>query len=182
MLTLIIILFLGLAIYRGARRGLALQLVYTSGYLLSFMIAQAKYKALAPKLELYIPYPSATQNSKMVFFDYATSFELDKAFYGGVAFLSIFFIGWLVTRFVGMLCQRLTYLPLVHTVNVVGGGLLSFMVMLVGIFLILRLVSLVPLDVVQNQFKGSALARQIVEKTPIFSKQIYNLWVTQMLH
>ncbi len=182
MLNGIIILLLGIAIYSGARRGLALQLVYTLGYFISFVVAKAKYQTLAPKLELYIPYPSATQNSKMVFFDHATSFELDKAFYGAVAFLGILFIGWLITRFVGMLCQGLTYLPLIHTVNVVGGGLLSFVVVLVGIFLVLRLASLVPVDLIQNQFKASSLARNIVEKTPIFSKQIYELWVTQMLH
>lgn len=181
MLSLIILFLLAIAAYSGARRGLVLQIVYTVGYFISFIAAQAFYKDLAPKLEMYVPYPSATQTSKMVFFNQTISLDLDKAFYAAIAFLIILVIGWLLTRFIGIFFNSLTYLPLVKQLNWLGGGLLSVIVMYVGIFIILSILALVPLDMVQNQFRSSGWARSIVDNTPILSKKIQDLWVTQIL-
>lgn len=86
MLSLLILFILLLAFFSGARRGFSMQVVYTIGYILSFMAAQHFYKDLASRLELYIPYPAVTSNSQMVFFDQTFSFRLDEAFYAGVAF------------------------------------------------------------------------------------------------
>lgn len=182
MLTILILLILAFAVYTGARRGLVLQLVYSIGYLASFLVARHYYQDLAPKLELFIPYPSATIDSKLVFFDETLSLSLDQAFYAGVSFLVILLAGILVTRFIGIFFHSLTFLPLVHQLNWLGGGLLSFVVTYVAVFLLLYLLSLVPLDFIQSQFESSSLAHWMVEKTPIFSKQMYDLWITKMIH
>ena len=181
MLTFVILILLAIAAYSGARRGLVLQIVYTVGYFLSFLAAEFFYQDLAPKLEMFIPYPSATQTSKMVFFDQTISLDLDKAFYAAVAFIIILVIGWLLTHFIGIFFNSLTFLPLVNQLNWLGGGLLSVIVMYVGIFILLSILTLVPLDLIQNQFKSSGLARWIVENTPILSNKIQDLWVTQIL-
>ncbi|EOL42237.1 hypothetical protein RV11_GL002154 [Enterococcus phoeniculicola] len=181
MVTLIIFLFLAIAFYSGARRGLTLQLVYTVGYFLSYLAARHYYKELAPKLELYIPYPSVTENSQLVFFTKEMGLELDQAYYAAIAFLIVLFIGWLVTRLIGIFAHSLTYLPILHQFDWVAGGLVSAALMYIGIFLVLSLLTLIPVDFIQNQFRASGLARSIVENTPVFSKQIQDLWVNTIL-
>ncbi|WP_165003736.1 MULTISPECIES: CvpA family protein [unclassified Enterococcus] len=182
MLSLLILFILLIAFFSGARRGFALQVVYTIGYFLSFLAAQYFYKPLASHLELYIPYPAVTPNSKLVFFDQAFSFRLDEAFYAGTAFLIILVIGWLLTRFVGIFVHGLTYLPILKQADWIAGGLLSLIVAYVTLFLILRLLSFVPIEGIQNQFSGNSLARFMVENTPILTDKIYDLWVTKVLN
>lgn len=181
MLTLILVVILALAFYTGARRGLVLQIIYTAGYFISFMAAKHYYKTLAPKLELYIPYPSATLDSKLVFFDHQISLDLDHAFYAAIAFCLILLIGWGITRFIGIFFNSLTYVPFINEINWLGGGIMSFLVSYVALFLILQVLALIPLDLIQNQFAKSGLARFMVEQTPILSKEIYNLWITQII-
>ncbi|MGX7200318.1 CvpA family protein [Enterococcus nangangensis] len=181
MLTLFIWIVLGLAIYGGARRGLVLQVIYTVGYMISFMVAQSYYQTLAPKLEMFVPYPSATQSSKMVFFNQTISLDLDHAFYAAIAFCLILFAGWLVTRFIGIFFNSLTYFPILRQINWLGGGLVSFIVAYAGLFLFLYILSMVPLDFVQDLFRSSSLARFMVEHTPLLSDKVQDLWVTQIL-
>lgn len=181
MLTLLIIIFLAIGFYSGARRGLVLQIVYTIGYIISMIVAKMYYRELASKIELYIPYPSATAESKFVLFNQSVVFELDQAFYAASAFLIILFGGWLVTKFIGMLCHKLTFIPLVKQVNSLGGGLLNLVVVYVGIFLFLTIFAMIPLDFVQNLYRNSGFARMIVNDTPFFSKAIYDWWVTSVI-
>ncbi|KAF1295704.1 colicin V production protein CvpA [Enterococcus sp. JM4C] len=181
MVTLFILILLAIAFYSGARRGLTLQLVYTVGYFISYLAAKHYYKDLAPKLELYIPYPSVTENSQLVFFTKEMGLELDQAYYAAIAFLLILFFGWILTRFVGIFAHSLTYLPILRQFDWIAGGLLSVVLMYVGIFLVLTLLTLLPVDFIQNLFKDSGVARGIVENTPIFSNQIQNLWVNNIL-
>jgi uncharacterized membrane protein required for colicin V production len=155
MLTILIIICLGTSFYAGYRRGLMLQIVYGVGYVLSFMVAQTKYRALGEKLELLIPYPAPTEKTTLVLFDKNLIFDLDKAFYAGVAFMIILFIGWLITRFVGIFCYKLT--------------------------LVLTLLAMLPVDFIQNLFKKSSLARFLVDSTPIVSGLIKDWWITKII-
>ncbi|WP_207695144.1 colicin V production family protein [Enterococcus sp. DIV0212c] len=181
MLTLLILLLLAIGFYTGAKRGLVLQILYTFGYLCSYFIAKAYYKDLASHLELYIPYPSPTAETKLVFFKQELTLDLDQAFYGAVAFLLILVAGWLVVRFLAIFAHGLVFIPVLKQANGLAGGLISLVVIYVGIFLVLSMLSMLPMDSVQNQFKNSGLAQFIVKDTPIFSKQIYHLWIEQMI-
>lgn len=169
MLTIALMFILAIAFYTGARRGLVLQVVLTLGYLITLVEAKKYYLILAKKIELLIPYPSPTADSRLVFFKGETLFKLDEAFYAGIAFLMILFVGWLVTRFIGILCHKLTFFPLIKELNLLGGGILGFAVVYVGIFFLLIVLTMVPLDPIQNLFRESGFARFIVEKTPYFS-------------
>lgn len=181
MLTLCILVLLGIGFYSGARRGFALQMVYSAGYFISFLVAQSNYKKLTPQLELLIPYPAVTENSKMIFFDQETALDLDKAFYSAAAFLMILFVGWLATRFIAIFVRKLTFIPLLKQADWLFGGFMCFAVVYIGIFLILTILTYIPMDVIQNQFETSGLARGIVENTPVFTKEIHTLWVTDMI-
>lgn len=181
LLTGIIILLLLLSIFSGARRGLVLQLVLTIGYAASFWFALNYYQMLSEYVEMFVPYPTplSTSDNPFVLYGIELLFELDGPFYRGVSFVVLLFAGWLITRIVGGLFQALADIPVVRTVNAIGGAVLSFVVHYIGIFLILFVLSMMPIAMIQDQFESSALAREIVTDTPELSQQVYDWWVQQ---
>lgn len=180
MVSIIIVIALALSFYNGARRGLVMQLILTLGYIVTMIIAKTQAGNLAEKLKLLVPYPTPNADSKLAFFKGESLFHLDKAFYTILSFIIILGIGWLITRFVGMLCNSLTFLPIVKQANVLGGGVLSFIVTYVGIFFVLVLLSLVPIDGLQKLFESNDVIKFIVNKTPYFSNMIFE-WVQQVM-
>lgn len=134
MLTILILLLLAFGFYTGAKRGLILQVLYSVGYLISYFVARTYYKEVASHLELYIPYPSVTPTSKLVFFNQEISLDLDKAFYSAVAFLLLLFAGWLVVRFLAIFLHGLTFIPVLKQVNGLLGGVLSVLCVIRGSF------------------------------------------------
>lgn len=181
MLTILIIICLGTSFYAGYRRGLMLQLVYGAGYVLSFIVAQNKYKSLGKKLELLVPYPAPTEKTSLVLFDKNLIFDLDKAFYAGFAFVLIVFIGWLLTRFIGILFYHLTFMPIIKQGNDLAGAALNTLLTLVGLTLFLTLFAMLPIDFIQNLFKKSWLARTLVDSTPLISSWLNNWWITKII-
>lgn len=182
-LTVIILFILLLSLYSGARRGLVLQLVLTIGYALSFWFALTYYQQLSDFSEMMIPYPTPTSTSANPFVLYSMDFlfKLDGAFYKGISFILILFAGWLVTRLIGGLFNFLADIPVVRTLNAIGGALISFVVHYIGLFLVLFVLSTVPLPIIQNQFEASNVARNIVTTTPELSEQFYEWWVIEGL-
>ena len=83
MLTLIIVLSLLWGIYTGVRRGLILQVVYTLGYFISFLVAREYYAVVAGKIDLLVPYPSVEFGKELIFYSEQVSFVLEQAFYNG---------------------------------------------------------------------------------------------------
>lgn len=181
MLTFMIIILLAIGFYTGVRRGAILQLIYVCGYFIAFLCANMFYRQLGESLELFIPYPSATENSTMLFFDQATSIKLDVAFYAGTAFILILFIGWLIVRFLGIFFYGYTFAPVKEKINILVGGFMGMLMVYLGVFFLLFLLSLVPLSFVQNLFQKSGLARFMVEHTIYFSKAVYNWWITSII-
>ncbi len=177
MLTIIIVILLLWGVYTGVRRGLILQVVYTVGYFLSFVIARNYYVLVADKINLLVPYPSIEFGKELVFYNEQVSFILDQAFYNGLAFVLILAAGWLVTRIVGSMLNSLAFLPIIKTLNNLGGGILGFLIQYIGIFLVLTLASMMPVDIIQQQFSESELAYRIVSDTPYISQAIYEWWV-----
>ncbi|WP_461219281.1 CvpA family protein [Lapidilactobacillus salsurivasis] len=180
MLSFVIILIFAYNLYMGARRGLYLQSAYTLGYLISLLFARLFYVGLSTKLDLLIPYPSATLDSHFVFFSNDVGLNLDQAFYRGCAFLLILLIGWVLTHLVVMFFSDLAYLKLPqvdHTANLVGSLFLAFIVCYFGVFCCFYLVAVIPIPGIQDALQKSWLATLIVRYTPILTKWITALWV-----
>ncbi|WP_225046671.1 CvpA family protein [Lacticaseibacillus kribbianus] len=177
MLSFVIILALAYFFYAGARRGLMLQLVHVAGYVLSFMLATALYKGLANQISLLVPYPSATEQSRFVFFDNQVGLTLDAAFYRGVAFVTVLALGWLVTRFVALWLHDLKYRPLDSHVNWLLGGFLNVAMGYLFIFLLLYLVALIPIGGLQDMLANSLVGRAMVRYSPVLTKLFTTLWV-----
>lgn len=177
-MTVGIIVFLLIGIYSGTRRGLILQLILSIGFLISYYFASRYYLEVSEYLQLLIPYPSASIDDSFEFYSGALSLQLDEAFYHGISFLLILFLGWLATRFIGGLSRGVKYLPVVKQANSLGGAVIGGILSYVEIFLLLFVLTMLPLDFIQEQFSNSGLARMIVSSTPILSEQIYSWWVS----
>lgn len=176
LLTIGILLTLGIAAYSGAKRGLILQLVMTIGYLLSFLFALRNYEKIRGMLELVVPYPHAALSDNFVLFPPESVLHLDRVFYNGTAFLAILLVGWLLTRLAGGLLSFVTEIPILKQANIAGGAVLNFAVNYVGVFLILFVISTIPMKQVQKQFEASTTAQLIVANTPKLSGQVYEWW------
>ncbi|SJN18089.1 Possible colicin V production protein [Marinilactibacillus psychrotolerans 42ea] len=183
LLSLIILLLLLLSLYSGFKKGLILQLVLTIGYAISFYFALEYYQEVSNLVEMMVPYPSPVSSNSNPFVLYGQEFifNLDQGFYNGVAFIGILVLGWIVTRFIGGLLNFLTEIPVVKQINGIGGAIVGFIVQYIGIFLILFLLSMIPIKMIQSQFESSALARTIVSDTPELSTDLYNWWIEEGL-
>ncbi|MGY3765592.1 CvpA family protein [Vagococcus vulneris] len=181
MLTLFILIFIGTGFYVGYQRGLALQLVYTGGYFISFLAAKANYLSLGRKLTLLIPYPAPTEETKLVFFNKNLVFEMDKAFYAAFAFVAILFIGWAVTRFIGIFFYKLSFTALLSRDNDLFGGILNTIIVIIGLTIFLTMMAMIPIPYIQQLFQKSGPARLLVEHTPIISKQLTHWWITKTI-
>ncbi|WP_262314954.1 CvpA family protein [Lacticaseibacillus parakribbianus] len=177
MLSFLIILALAYFFYAGARRGLLLQLVHVAGYVLSLLLAAAWYKGLAAKITLLIPYPSATEQSRFVFFDNQVGLTLDDAFYRGVAFVTLLALGWLVTRFVALWLHDLKYRTLDTHLDWLAGGFLNLAMGYLFIFLLLYLVALVPIGGLQDMLEHSLLGKSMVRYSLGLTNLFTKLWV-----
>lgn len=180
-LTVIVLFTLLLSLYSGARRGLVLQLVLSIGYAVSFWMALTYYQQLSEWTEMLIPFPTPTSSvdNPYVLYSIDFLFNLDGAFYKGAAFILILFAGWLITRLIGGLFNFLADIPVVRTVNALGGAVLSFVIHYIGLFLVLFLLSTIPIGFIQNQFETSNVARNIVTTTPELSSQFYDWWIVE---
>lgn len=181
MIGILIVLILLLAFYSGNRRGTALQLVYSGGFFIAFLIAKKYYEQLGEKISLYVPYLSVSPDTKMVFFNQEKSFDLDKSFYAGLSFIGILMFVYLITKFIGILASALRYQQLIPSVDGLIAGMMNLMIAYVWIFLLFKLLTLIPIDSIQNLFKTGSIPRFIVEKSPFLADYFEKIWITQLI-
>src|SRR5699024_7981033 len=73
-----------------------------------------------------------------------------------------------------------TYLPILHSINKLGGAILGFVEVYLSLFIILYILALTPIAGVQSWIKDSPLALFIVEHTPLHTGKVKTLWLSQM--
>jgi uncharacterized membrane protein required for colicin V production len=174
-IILLIILIGGFLV--GLRRGLVLQIVHLTGFIAAFIVAYLYFDDLAPKLKLWVPYPSLSPDSTMALV--FNSFDLEVAYYRAIAFSMLFFGTKLIAHIFGSMLDFLADLPILRTVNGWLGGALGFLEVYLVIFLFLYIAALVPIDPIQNSMEDSFVAKSIVEHTPVFSEKIKELWLSE---
>ena len=94
LINLLILALLVWAFLVGYSRGLVLQAIYSLGLIVSAIIAFLNYKTLAAHLTMWVPFSSATADSRLLFFDNSILFQVDEAFYAGLAFIVIFVLSY----------------------------------------------------------------------------------------
>lgn len=178
--TVFLLTLLG-TFYSGSRRGIPLQLVYSAGFFLSFLFAQKMYVSWGRKIELIVPYLSVSPETKMVFFSQKEAFDLDKPYYAAVAFLFFLLVGLLLTKLVGLLASPLRFVSIIPQFDWIVAGFLNVLIVYIWFFLCLKLLTLIPIDFIQDLFVIHQWLRNIVEKTPFFSNYIQQLWITNII-
>ncbi|QED48857.1 CvpA family protein [Cytobacillus dafuensis] len=175
-LAIVIILIIGFIV--GLKRGFILQLIHLTGFIIAFIVANMYYEKLAPKLTLWVPYPSFGDDSTIqMFFDHA---NLEDAYYRAIAFVVIFFAVKIVLHLIGSMLDFVSSLPILRTLNIWAGGILGFVEIYLIMFILLYIAALVPVDSIQNALNDSFMAKGIVKNTPIFSQQIKEMWIEYM--
>lgn len=176
MLSLAILAILAYFFYAGAERGLWLQLVHVGGYLLSMGVAVLLYRPVATFLSLWVPYPSATQSSRFVFFSNQVGLTLADAFYRAIGFMLVLALGWLLTRFGALWVHDLKYRRSDRT-SLISGGLLNLVMGYVFIFMLLYVVALIPIAGLQDMLAHSFVARAMVRYSLGLTNWVTALWL-----
>lgn len=177
MLTLLIIIILLFGFYTGYRRGLVLQMIRLVGYIITFVLATKYFQPLSEIVEMLVPFPSVQPNTELAIYDEAVSFLIDDAFYRVITFILIGIIGWVITNFLSMLFTRVMYYDLLNHVNAIGGGIVNLFITYVIVFFFLFVMSLIPIEFIQQQFVDNPIAYNIIANTPFFSDFAAETWL-----
>ncbi|GAX46547.1 CvpA family protein [Pseudolactococcus reticulitermitis] len=181
-ITILILALLVWAFMVGHSRGLALQGFYTLGSWVAIFIALTNYQALGKKITLWVPFASATSDSKLAFYSSKLLFEVDHVFYAVLAFMVIFLAVYGIMRLIGIFLGALeNKIILGQTGNVIAGALAVCCVYLV-LSLVLMVLSTMPIPMVQNHLSASGLARFMLMHTPFFSAWLRETFITQITH
>lgn len=175
MLDLAIILLFIIGFFIGLKRGFILQLLHLAGFIISYIVAYKYYDILAPKLKLWVPYPTMGETSSLSMF--ASSTGLEDAFYRAFAFVAIFFVVKVIVQIIGSMFDFIAHLPILRTLNVWAGGILGFMEVYLILLLLLYISALLPVEAIQKPLESSVIAEAIVKHTPIISEQLKELWI-----
>ncbi|RHW40691.1 CvpA family protein [Neobacillus notoginsengisoli] len=175
MLDLALILLFVMGFFIGLKRGLILQLLHLTGFIIAYIVAYKYYDTLAPKLKLWVPYPSMGDSTSLLFF--SSPAGLEDAFYRAFAFVAIFFVVKVIVQIIGSMFDFIAHLPILRTLNVWAGGILGFMEVYLILLLLLYISALLPIEAIQKPLENSIVAEAIVKHTPIISEQLKELWI-----
>lgn len=174
MLDLIIVFLLLGGLITGFRRGLIVQLIHMTGFIIALIVAYTYYKQLADKFVLWIPYPGVTAESKLIFA--VGELDLDITFYHLLAFVLIFVIVKFALQLVASMFDFLKYLPVLGFVARLTGAVFGFIEFYIIIFLIISVMVMLPIEFIQNIVGKSLLAGAMFEHTPIVSEMVKKWW------
>ena len=175
MVTLLIVAVLAIGFVVGLRRGLILQLVHLLSLIVALVVAKLYYKDLGPKLEMWVPFPSSadTDTSLKMLFNLT---DLDSAFYNAIAFFIIFIAVKIVLQIIGSMLDFLAHLPLLKQFNQLAGGALGFTEVYFGVFIVIFIAAMLPIEPLQEMIQSSSLAKTIIMDTPFLSEWVTKLW------
>ncbi len=175
MLDLAIILFLVIGFFVGLKRGFILQLVHFTSFIIAYVVAYLYYDELAPKLTLWIPYPSFGNDPTLKILTDASNME--TAFYRAIAFVIIFFAVKIILQIIGSMLDFIAHLPVLKQLNIWAGGMFGFLEVYLLLFIVLYIAALLPIESLQTILNHSFLANTIVNDTPVLSEQLKGWWM-----
>lgn len=174
MLDIIILVLLIAGLVTGFKRGLIVQLIHMTGFIIALIVAYIYYKPLAEKFVLWIPYPAVDANSMLTFA--MDTLDLDRTFYQLIAFAVIFFAVKFALQLVASMFDFLKFLPVLGWISKFAGAFLGFIEFYFILFVILYIMAMLPLGVLQNLVEGSVFAGLMLEHTPVLSETVKNWW------
>jgi len=174
MLDIIILILLLAGLLVGAKRGLIVQLIHMTGFIIALIVAYSYYKPLAEKFVLWIPYPTVGSNSTLTLA--IDRLDLDQTFYQLIAFALIFFVVKFALQLVASMFDFLSYLPVLGFVSKIAGAVLGFIEFYILLFIVIYVIALLPIDTFQSLIENSSLAGTMLENTPFISETVKKWW------
>jgi len=178
MFSLIIILLLVFGFFVGLKRGLILQLLHLTGFIIAFIVAANYYDELGPRIALWVPYPELTDDSAWA--EFLQMLPLETGFYNAIAFAIIFFAVKIILQIIASMLDFVAAIPILNSVNKLLGSIFGFLEIYLILFIVLYILALTPLETVQGWINNSSIALFILEQTPYFSEKVMELWLTYM--
>lgn len=176
MISIILLLILAWSFYIGYSRGLVLQIFYCFSSILALLVAAGSYKKLASVFYLWVPFANATQGASNYYFDSQYLFDLDKIFYSGLAFLTVYILVYALMRLLGIFMHLVRFVsPDTAKLNLISGAL-SVLVTVVSLQLALTILATIPIPLIQDTLHKSILVNAIIN-TPLTSQWLRQLWV-----
>lgn len=178
MLDIVLFITLLFGMLVGLKRGFILQFIHLTGFIVAYIVAYQYYDDLAPKLKLWVPYPSTTDGPAIL--SLLEGENLEAAFYRAIAFVILFIGTKIVMQIIGSMFDFVALLPILKQLNRWAGSILGFLESYLVLFVFLYIGALVPVEQLQQVLDHSILADLIVNHTPYFSDKVNELWIQYM--
>lgn len=156
---LVLLFLLGFYTINGIAQGLLKQVVSLLGFFLALVIALWGSRVLAGMLAPYLPMEDviSAEGVLQVFGTEADLEAIALMVLSVFSFVFLFIVLQAVCRSLVKSFKMVNYLPLVGKINALGGGALGFLKGLLFVFILVSVLSLVPIDSVQAAVGGSEL-------------------------
>ncbi|MCL1630580.1 CvpA family protein [Sporolactobacillus sp. CPB3-1] len=175
LLTIVLLIILASGFFNGFRRGLILQLIHLAGFVIAYVVAMMYSKPLAGTLKFWIPFPTSASESSV--FQFLGTMDLQSAYYQAIAFIILFLATKIILNIIGSTLNFLAELPILRSVNHLGGALIGFIEIYLILFFLLYAGSLTPVSGIQSAIAQSSLAKSMIAHTPYFSDLLKGMWV-----
>ncbi|KRN77905.1 CvpA family protein [Weissella minor] len=177
-LTIIVIVALILAFYRGQTYGLARSFIRLGGRFLVFIIALTYSHPVGSWL-----YENLISNMNISWLSNPNTSEMIgnrvQFLSSGIAFGLITMIGFMVVRRIERMVRFINRIPFLGTLNRIGGGLVYLVLIYLELFFLFTFTKELPIVWYQNQIANSNLIQWMINETPYLSSELYNLWISQ---
>src|SRR5699024_4056514 len=105
---------------------------------------------------------------------------LETGFYNAISFAIIFFGTKIILQIIATMLDFVADLPILNSVNKLLGSILGFVEVYLIVFVILYILALAPIGFIQTWMNDSSIALFIIEKTPLLSEKVKELWFTDV--
>lgn len=173
MIDLVLVLLLVGGFMIGLRRGLILQIVHLTSFIVSLIVACIFFDDLAPHLKLWIPYPNLGDGVGI----FMSVLNVEDIYYRGIAFAILFFGTKIAMHIIGSILNVFMSFPILRTINRWLGGALGFLEIYLLIFIVLFVAAIIPHDSIQHAVQHSLVAQLMIKHTPFFSEYLQQLWI-----
>lgn len=168
--TFIILILIGCFI-NGHRRGLLAMVLMLATYIISWIVAKQGTQLVGGWLKSFFP----TIGTEATFSDnLLANINNNLFFYNGIAFMIIFTVVSILCHWGIRQLNWIKRIPIIGSVDRIVGGLLSFLIGYVIIYVVLIIMQLWAAGWWQMQMANSELARFIINQTPGIARLVIN--------
>ncbi len=170
-LDISIVVILGLYIISGFRDGLIKQLVGLFGFVIAFFVALYASKPLGERISEVISSGSSYAGKESIEpiadgLSGLSFFVGMETIIGILSFIVLFILLQVVVGIIASKLKFLNYIPLIGSLNILGGVGVGAIKGFVLVFLLITIISLLPHEYVGDAFENSRLALSLNEILP----------------